>query len=361
MEILEQLTRFMVENNLNEADLKNMLAKKMYMNKDLEIVLEEFKQSLVKSRLSENTINDYMRGLNKFIEHCDIKTIPDITQEKYVEYHKYLKERKFKRLNKVEKSKISSTNKAIIIINKFLKFIHYDECSVSVEKVQKLSSNENAYTKNDFERLVRIAYSTADIERAEKKLASASTDKEKAKAQKALKQAYRNQARKYRIINLMMAMFATGIRDNEIQFLTVEALKQNKMQITNKGKTRTIPIPAWIKKEINKYCEKMNITTGIIFYGRDRNKRLSHSQIWKDIQYLTGKAKIKLDKGHEHSIRRLFAKIYMEDTNNDSKSLQDILGHESVNTTLLYTQKSFNEQKANMQKMKESIKTRKIA
>lgn len=361
MNNIEQLTKFMIENDISETDLKSMLAKKRNMEKTLQTILEEFKQSLVKGRLSENTINDYMKEVNKFISYCSIENIADITQDKYIQYHTYLKGRKFKRLNKEQTSQIASTNKAIVIVNKFLKFICYDDCCIQIERVQKLSSNENAYTRNDFERLVRVAHSEADIKRAEKKLAATNTDKEKKKAQKALNQAHRNQARKYRTINLMIAIFGTGIRDNEIQFLTVEALKQNKMIITNKGKTRKVPIPRWIKQELNKYCEVMEITSGIIFYGRDKSKRLSHSQIWKDIQYLTGKAKIRLDKGHEHSLRRLFAKIYMEDTNNDIKSLQDILGHEDISTTLLYTQKSFNEQKANMQKMKQSVKVRKSA
>ena len=105
------------------------------------------------------------------------------------------------------------------------------------------------------------------------------------------------------------------------------------------------------------YCNTMNITSGIIFHGRDKNSRLSHSQIQKDFQYLTGKAKLKLDKGHEHAMRRLFAKEYLQsNSSNDVKSLQDILGHEDISTTYLYLQRTFAEQKQGMENMKENYR-----
>ena len=68
------------------------------------------------------------------------------------------------------------------------------------------------------------------------------------------------------------------------------------------------------------------------------------------MQFLAGRARVNLDKAHEHSLRALFAKIYAD--GNDIKSLQDILGHEQIATSLLYTQKSIKEQRDAMQKMK---------
>lgn len=354
---LKQLNQFMITNEFSEEELKQLLSKKKFMNLTLDDAIEKYKQDLIKQELSYNTIRDYINEVKKFIEYCNIKEVAEISQEKHIEYHTYLKNKQVKRNGTLQNSKITSTNKSITLINKFLKFIHYEDACIKQDRVQNASSKENVFTKNDFDRLVRVANSKADIIRVEKQLASASTEKEKSKLQKKLNQVYRNQIRKYRTINLMVFIFGTGIRDAEIEYLTVEALKQGGIEINNKGKTRTIPIPRWVKKQMMDYCNTMNITSGIIFHGRDKNSRLSHSQIWKDFQYLTGKAKLKLDKGHEHAMRRLFAKEYLQsNSSNDVKSLQDILGHEDISTTYLYLQRTFAEQKQGMENMKENYR-----
>lgn len=354
------------ENDLQ--DLKQLLIeadKQRFKNKTVNEVLEEYKASMVKQELSNNTMRDYLKEVERFLGYCEIKEPSEITQEKYLRYKDYLKTKKIHRSDEylkrkrqldkgyIEKTKISTINKSIIAVNRFLKFINFNDCCVKVERVQKASSREDVFTLQDYQRLVRVASQTTELKKAQKKLDVAEKEgipKKIKLAKQGLKQAERNQARKYRAIHLIKSIFGTGIRDAEIEFLTVEALNKNQMVITNKNKTRTVPIPQWLKHDLRKYCKTRGITSGIIFHGQDRNKRLSHSQIWKDIQFLAGRARVSLDKAHEHSLRALFAKLYADE--NDIKSLQDILGHEQIATSLLYTQKSIKEQRDAMQKMK---------
>lgn len=354
------------ENDLQ--DLKQLLIeadKQRFKNKTVDEVLEDYKAKMIQQELSDNTIRDYLKEVEIFFDYSEIKVLSDITQEKHLEYKEYLKAKEVHRSeeylrrkrqldkNYLEKTKISTINKSIIAVNRFLKFINFNDCCVKVERIQKASSREDVFTLQDYQRLVRVASQTTEIKKAELKLKAAEKDGNAKKiklAKQALKQAERNQARKYRAIHLIKAIFGTGIRDAEIEFLTVEALNKNQMVIKNKNKTRTVPIPQWLKHDLRKYCKTMNITSGIIFHGRDKSKRLSHSQIWKDIQFLAGRARVNLDKAHEHSLRALFAKLYADE--NDIKSLQDILGHEQLATSLLYTQKSIKEQRDAMQKMK---------
>lgn len=354
------------ENDLQ--DLKQLLIeadKQRFKHKTVNEVLEEYKASMIKQELASNTMRDYMKEVEKFFDFCKLKELSDITQEKYLSYKDYLKTKEIHRSeeylrrkrqldkNYLEKTKIATINKSIIAVNRFLKFINFNDCCVKVERVQRASSREDVFTLQDYQRLVRVASQTTELKKAELKLKAAEKDgnpKKSKLAKQALKQAERNQLRKYRAIHLIKSIFGTGIRDAEIEFLTVEALNKNQMVIKNKNKTRTVPIPQWLKHDLKKYCKTMDITSGIIFCGRDKNKRLSHSQIWKDMQFLAGRARVNLDKAHEHSLRALFAKIYAEE--NDAKSLQDILGHEQLSTTFLYMQKSVKEQRDAMQKMK---------
>lgn len=354
------------ENDLQ--DLKQLLIetdKKRFKNKTVDEVLAEYKASMIKQELASNTMRDYLKEVERFLGYCEIKELSEITQEKYLKYKEHLKAKKIHRSdeylkrkrnldkNYIEKTKIATINKSIIAINRFLKFINFTDCCVKIERVQKASSREDVFTLQDYQRLVRVASQTTELKKAQKKLDAAEKDGNPKKiklAKQGLKQAERNQLRKYRAIHLIKSIFGTGIRDAEIEFLTVEALNKNQMVITNKNKTRTVPIPQWLKHDLRKYCKTMGITSGIIFHGQDKNKRLSHSQIWKDMQFLAGRARVNLDKAHEHSLRALFAKLYVDE--NDIKSLQDILGHEQIATSLLYTQKSIKEQRDAMQKMK---------
>lgn len=314
------------ENDLQ--DLKQLLIeadKKRFKNKTVDEVLAEYKASMIKQELSNNTMRDYLKEVERFLGYCEIKELSEITQEKYLRYKEYLKAK---------------------AVNRFLKFINFTDCCVKLERIQKASSKEDVFTLQDYQRLVRVASQTTELKKAQKKLNAAEKEgnpKRIKLAKQALKQAERNQLRKYRAIHLIKSIFGTGIRDAEIEFLTVEALNKNQMIIKNKNKTRTVPIPQWLKHDLKKYCKAMGITSGIIFHGRDKNKRLSHSQIWKDMQFFAGRARVNLDKAHEHSLRALFAKLYADE--NDIKSLQDILGHEQISASLLYTQKSIKEQR----------------
>ena len=70
--------------------------------------------------------------------------------------------------------------------------------------------------------------------------------------------------------------------------------------------------------------------------------------------------RINKNKAHEHSIRHLTGKELAKASNNDRKVIADVLGHSDSKTSEIYLQKSFAEQKADMEKLgiKELSKTK---
>ena len=116
-----------------------------------------------------------------------------------------------------------------------------------------------------------------------------------------------------------------------------------------------------MKKELIQYCQERGIKTGCIFQSQNKNsKRLSHTQIWRILQWATGQMRINKNKAHEHSIRHLTGKELAKASNNDRKVIADVLGHSDSKTSEIYLQKSFAEQKADMEKLgiKELSKTK---
>ena len=56
--------------------------------------------------------------------------------------------------------------------------------------------------------------------------------------------------RNERLLLVMEAICATGIRVSELRFFTVEAVRLGRAEVTNKGKTRTVFLPGKLQKAL---------------------------------------------------------------------------------------------------------------
>ena len=65
---------------------------------------------------------------------------------------------------------------------------------------------------------------------------------------------------------------------------------------------------------------------------------------------LAQRAGVALSKVFPHNLRHLFARTYYK-MYKDILRLSDILGHSSIETTRIYTIRSFTEQRAQMERM----------
>ena len=145
----------------------------------------------------------------------------------------------------------------------------------------------------------------------------------------------------YKDMYLIMNIFGyTGIRVSELQYFTVESVKKNYITVKNKNKIRDIILRNDLKREILKYCKSEKIVTGTIF-------NLSYKQIYTRLKKIAGKCRgINLAKVHPHAFRHMFAMNYLN-SGGQVTDLMDILGHNSIQTTTLYT-RTTNKSKKNM-------------
>ena len=137
-----------------------------------------------------------------------------------------------------------------------------------------------------------------------------------------------------RLALLMEAICATGIRVSEVKYLTVEAAKQGRTDISLKGKVRTILIPNKLCRKLLKYAKKNKTASGEIFLTRS-GKSLSRRQIWCELKSLCSQAGVEPSKVFPHNLRHLFARGFYRATR-DVARLADVLGHSSIDTTRIY-------------------------
>ena len=375
-EIMNQVAKMITDakegkNNIDATDIVKLIESEN--KKSLEERVQDYLKSKKDAEIKESTINDIESKIRHFLTWGNINTYEEITKEKYKAYKQYLLEEKDGRKKRGENNKnkdkeeqtkgekIATINKRITFINGFLKYIKLDGYCLKQERIQNKSTLENVYTRNDLERLIKFCNSTKEIDKAKEMQEQAKTKEEIKKANLKMREAKMIQKKKQQAKAIIITFFALGIRDAEVEAVTFEAIKQGKIIITNKGKTREIPVQKELKKELMQYCQERGIKTGCIFQSQNKNsKRLSHTQIWRILQWATGQMRINKNKAHEHSIRHLTGKELAKASNNDRKVIADVLGHSDSKTSEICLQKSFAEQKADMEKLgiKELSKTK---
>lgn len=143
---------------------------------------------------------------------------------------------------------------------------------------------------------------------------------------------------KQQLALLIQTICATGIRVSELQYITAEAIRTGRAEISNKGKRRIIFLPNTLRQLLKKYLQKQKITVGAVFVTRT-GRPLDRSNIWRSMKELCGQAKVDPGKVFPHNLRHFFARIYYS-MEKDLLRLADILGHSNINTTRIYTAES---------------------
>ena len=141
-------------------------------------------------------------------------------------------------------------------------------------------------------------------------------------------------AKGFRDHAMLELLYATGIRVSEVRYLTVEAARQGKAEISLKGKIRTILLPGKLCRKLLQYAQKQKTASGAIFRTKS-GKELGRRQIWAEMKRLCRAASVAADKVFPHNLRHLFARTFYRACQ-DVVKLADILGHSSIETTRIY-------------------------
>lgn len=137
-----------------------------------------------------------------------------------------------------------------------------------------------------------------------------------------------------RLALLVETIGGTGIRVSEVKYITVEAARLGRAEISLKGKIRTILIPGKLCRKLLKYAKKQKIASGEIFLTKS-GKGLSRRQIWAEMKRLCKWAGVDEHKVFPHNLRHLFAVTFYR-ASKDIAKLADVLGHSSIETTRVY-------------------------
>ncbi|PZW40506.1 integrase/recombinase XerD [Mesonia algae] len=142
---------------------------------------------------------------------------------------------------------------------------------------------------------------------------------------------------------IIETLYSCGLRVSELTELKISDLffEEDFIKVTGKGnKQRFVPISELTKKYINIYKDHIRIhlnplkdDVDILFLNR-RGKKLTRAMIFTIVKTLTKKANIQ-KKISPHTFRHSFATHLLEN-GADLRSIQQMLGHESITTTEIY-------------------------
>lgn len=257
-------------------------------------MLDEFRQHLRKQEKSRGTIEKYVRDVGRFSEwivvHC---ADSELSSETVVRWREYLQ---------ISGYAAITINSMLGGVNSFLRFLGCEDCRAKYLRIQH--------------RMFR---------REGRQLSKAEYNILRQKAE---------DSGKNRLAMLMETICATGIRIGEVRYITIEAVKCGRTEITLKGKIRTILIPRRLARKLLRYAQIEKIDSGEIFVTRNGSS-LSRKQVWAEMKQLCEQAGIAASKVFPHNLRHLFATTFYG-LYQDIVRLADVLGHSSLETTRIY-------------------------
>lgn len=267
-------------------------------------IREYLNYALVEKKLSLNTIASYKIDLDYYINFFHDKKLVDITKK---DISKFIESLKDKGLNE------KTINHVIGTVKSFHNYFstHYDIPNVT-ENIARLKTTKTlpkVLTIDEVDILLNIDLNT-------------SYD-------------YRNKA-------MLELMYSSGLRVSELLNLTLTDIdfENNLVKVFGKGsKERIIPIGDYATNALYKYVSEyrnslIKFPTDILFLNNHGTK-MSRSGFFKIIE------KIAKDKGIQkeispHTLRHSFA-THMLECGADLRSIQELLGHENMSTTSIYT------------------------
>ena len=273
--------------------------------------IKEFKYYLrIERSLSDNTIQSYLRDINKLADYCNQLKI----DEKNVKVNDI---RNF--INHLNNDQISARSQARIIsgIKAFYKYLILedyikDDPTLLIENPKIGLKLPEVLSVNEIE----IIISSIDLSK---------------------KHGQRNKA-------IIETLYSCGLRVTELINLKISNInfKEEYIKVIGKGnKERLTPIGSNALKYIQIYVNEVRIHQKInkghedIVFLNNRGSTLSRVMIFTLIKNTLEKCGIK-KKVSPHTFRHSFA-THLIEGGADLRAVQEMLGHESITTTEIYT------------------------
>ncbi len=271
-----------------------------------EEMAKAFEKYLRREEKSDNTVKKYLRDMRAFAAYLNGA---EVTKETVITF-------KSKLLG--ESYSVRSINSMLASLNGLFSFLGWEDCRVKSVKLQRqiYCPEEKELTKAEYMRLVDTA----------------------------------KQKGNERLNLILQTICGTGIRVSELQYITVEAVKNREATVSLKGKTRSVFLVKELRKKLIRYAAKQNIQSGAVFITRT-GKPMNRTNIWREMKGLCKQAGVNPKKVFPHNLRHLFARTFYG-IEKDIAKLADILGHSSINTTRIYIISTGSEHRRRMEHMR---------
>tara|TARA_A200000113_G_scaffold173217_1_gene158273 strand:- start:16106 stop:17008 length:903 start_codon:yes stop_codon:yes gene_type:complete len=274
--------------------------------------LEDYKTYLkIERGMTSHTIDNYERDVNalvSFIENNNIEATPLNIEKKSVEEFLY---------QEAKKKTATTQARRLSGLKSFFNYLIFE-----------------SYRENN----------PADLFEAPKlgrKLPEVLTVKE---IEQLLEQIDLSHPQGHRNRAIIETLYGSGLRVSELVELTLSNVffKENIIRVFGKGgKHRLVPMGAYAKKYLEIYIDEIRAlqkidskSEDVVFLNRN-GKKLTRMMIFTIIKALLPKANIKKNIS-PHSFRHSFATHLLEN-GADLRTIQSLLGHESITTTEIYT------------------------
>lgn len=271
----------------NIATAKNMLFEKWLKDKGF----------------SKNTIDSYLTAVKQYI----IK-YGEITGKNIAAYRNEL----------IDTYAPKTVNLRCTGINNYLEFMKKDKLKLKNIKIQQKPFLENVISNEDFQYFKKRLLKDVNL----------------------------------RVYYMVWILGATGARVSEFINFKVEHIKRGHIDIYGKGgKMRRIYIPKHLQKDMLKWLEAENRDSGWLFQNRiNKDEHLTSRGVSQLLKNNAKKYGIPLEVVYPHSFRHLFARNYLTKSQ-DILFLADLMGHEDLDTTRIYTRKTATEQRELVDKL----------
>lgn len=269
--------------------------------------LDTYRQFLlVEKGLSKNTWSSYLNDLKAFFAHFkSIKTTDDLTDEHLSQYISFCLNEDYSASSVL---RISSSIKSYLLFLKNSGYFKFELPEISLPK--KPDRLPVCLTKDEIELLL----SAPDIENP---------------------YGLRDRA-------MLEVMYSSGLRVSELLSLTIDKIsfQQKIIDVFGKGsKERKVPISEYSLDFVEQYISKVRSknpgkSSKILFLNKNGNqisRIYFYKQIEKYAEYVGIRKKIS-----PHTLRHSFA-THLLDGGAQLRAVQEMLGHENIQTTQIYT------------------------
>jgi site-specific recombinase XerD len=263
------------------------------------------------------TIENYDRYLSRYFEQMKIKSVGDITEQNIREFRLWLNRQKG---TNADSMKRRTQNYYMIALRAFLKFLRKrDIDAISPEKIElaKLPERQlDLITSAELERLMKAPGDAYAKETDEDKKITYLRDRA-----------------------ILEMLFSTGLRVSELCSLNSDIdLSRDELSVRGKGeKVRVVFLSSVAKDAVREYLKARKDMEEALFVDGRPNKlhRISPRDVQRHLKTYVARAGI-TNVVTPHTLRHVFATDLLSN-GADIRSVQQLLGHASINTTQIYT------------------------